>query len=335
MTTFDTLPCPVMVTDEAGRILTANRQMLDLVGGAQGTWAGQSMETFFPRASQIFLQTHVWPMLLREGNVREIYLRILDSEKQRIPIMVNCQKDNSGTFNWVFFIAMERSRFEADLLKARKESETLAANLAQANDKLEILHRALSDRAHTLELANFDLSKLSNTDPLTGLANRRALSHTIETWQLKNPAGQSASLLLIDVDHFKSVNDVHGHDEGDRILVLLANQLQLSIREADLAVRYGGEEFALWMPSANRDDAEQIAQRVHENIKHISVSDKPITVSIGAATATDMRGAELMHRLIEQADKAMYRAKVSGRNRTLHYSFPASTSIIYSKIRKP
>lgn len=323
MDILDQLPCSVLITDRDGHILSANQGMLSLTGQTADTLQQSTMDTLFPRFNQVFLQTHVWPMLYTEGSVHEIYMHLYGNKQQLVPVFVNCKRSgpaDAERYCWVFFVAQERSRFESELLHARAHSENISSHLARANAELKIMHRQLAERAHHLELANFELARLSHSDPLTGLGNRRALTRAIQSWQADRIADQQmASLLIVDVDHFKAVNDQYGHDEGDRVLVLLAHQLLFSVRECDLAVRYGGEEFALWLPSTNKDDAEHIAQRVHDHIQMIQVNGKSITVSIGVATVSDIKGPELMHRLIEQADKAVYRAKAAGRNRTLHY----------------
>ena len=334
MTSLDHIPCAVLVTDSSGRIAYANADMIELAGGTAESFRQQPMETLFPRPSQIFLQTHVWPSLFRDGNIREVYLHIFNADRTRIPVFINCDKtlvDGEERFYWIFFVAEERSRFEAELLKARTDSEHLAAKLEHANAELETLHRQLVDRAHKLEMANFELSRLSYSDPLTGLANRRALAGAIREWQSSLDAPAEASLLLVDVDHFKIVNDRYGHDEGDRVLVLLADKLALSVRDNDLAVRYGGEEFVLWLPATNREGAEQIAERVHRTVQDILVAGESITVSVGAATARGINGPQLMHRLIEQADKALYYAKAGGRNQTVHYPISEKAPILYSR----
>lgn len=330
MTSLDHLPCAVLVTDSSGRMVYANADMIELAGGSADSLTAQPMETLFPRPSQIFLLTHVWPSLFQTGNIREIYLHLYNAAGTPTPVFLNCERilvNGEERFYWVFFVAEERSRFEAELVRARTDSQRLAAKLEQANAELETLHRQLVDRAHKLELANFELARLSYADPLTGLANRRALAGAIREWQHGQDAPGEASLLMVDVDHFKVVNDRYGHDEGDRVLVLLADRLLLSVREQDLAVRYGGEEFVLWLPATDREGAEWIAQRVHHLIRDIRVAGESMTVSVGVATARGINGPQLMHRLIEQADKALYCAKTGGRNRTVHYPMPEKPAV--------
>lgn len=128
----DELPCSVLVTDASGKILSANADLLEVVGATAQQLQQQPMERLFPPASRIFLQTHVWPMLLRDGQVREIHLKISSTHNQRIPVMVNCKKRSGAgadSYVWVFFVAHERSQFEEKLLDARNVAESAASAL--------------------------------------------------------------------------------------------------------------------------------------------------------------------------------------------------------------
>ena len=321
-TLINQLPCPILLTDATGHILMTNTNLLQLVGGTAEQWQNKLLEDLLPPPSRIFLQTHLWPILYHETLVKEIHMQLYDSQKQRVPILVNCQRilwNGQESYYWVFFVAYERSQFEAELLKARSEAEQMSEKLAQANAQLNILHKQLSLYTKEIEVKNRELSEISQTDPLTGLANRRALHMTVTNWQFHSKVGIPVSVLLIDVDHFKRVNDEYGHDEGDRVLVELARQLQASIRLSDLVVRYGGEEFIIWLPSVDRTRAEFTAQRVHKHIRQVQVSGKPITVSIGVATSLNTLDPGLLQELITHADKAVYQAKGEGRNRTIHF----------------
>ncbi len=273
------LPCPALITDATGRILISNTYLHQLVGETVEFWYQKSLDDLCPPASRIFLQTHLWPILYRHASLQEIHLQLYDSRRQSVPVLVNCQKSTyngqEGYF-WVFFVAHERSRFESELLKARREAQQMAEDLAQANIQLSMLHEQLSLYVKAIETENTQLTVLSQIDPLTGLGNRRALENSVASCQQDADCIQGASLLMIDVDHFKVINDEHGHDEGDRILVELAHQLQRSIHEKDLAVRYGGEEFVIWLPSVGRADAETVAHNLHNNVRQITVRSRLI-----------------------------------------------------------
>jgi diguanylate cyclase (GGDEF)-like protein/PAS domain S-box-containing protein len=134
MPTFDQLPCPALVTDRAGVVQLVNQSLLQLVGGVKDTWFSKPMDLMFPSASRIFLQTHVWPMVLREGQVREIRLQVLGDAGNRVPVFVNCQRSTIETidsYTWVFFVTVERSRYEQELLEARQRAEAISAELAK------------------------------------------------------------------------------------------------------------------------------------------------------------------------------------------------------------
>ncbi|WP_138512430.1 sensor domain-containing diguanylate cyclase [Rhodoferax bucti] len=330
---LDLLPSPVLVTDARGHILTANSDLLALVGGVAEQWRGRYLDCLLPAPSRIFLQTHVWPLMLRHGAVQELYLHLHNAAGERVPVMVNGRRglwDEQDCIFWVFFVALERSRFEAELVEARGRAQRLAAELSQANAELRSVHHQLSQHTQSIESENRELSALSLTDPLTRLGNRRALERAVAQWQAQSEPGATAALLMVDVDHFKRVNDKYGHEEGDRVLQELAHQLQASKRASDVVVRYGGEEFALWLPDAGPEGAGAIAQRVHQLMKNVTVHKKPVTVSIGVSCAqqTLLHGQDsvLLTRLLHEADVALYRAKSTGRNRTEWYNDVPSRS---------
>lgn len=305
-----------------GKVLYMNSEMASVAGGEAQQWLHRQMTELLPPPSRIFLLTYVWPMLHDKGSIREIYLHMWGENREEIPLLVNSQQ---GEFNgikcyyWMFFVALQRTRFEAELLKARAQAQKIAADLVEANTQLAATHRELELRARELEATNRELAELSHSDPLTGLGNRRALAASIRRWQIAVAADGCASLLLIDVDHFKSVNDRFGHDAGDRVLVALAKRLRKVISENDLAVRYGGEEFAVWLPSADHTRAGTVAAQLHEAISQVCIADRTITISIGVATSFDVDHPDLMRDLIKRADDAVYAAKESGRNCTVHY----------------
>ena len=146
MPSFDRLPCPALVTDGAGVVQSLNQDLLLLIGSDKERWIGKSMELMFPMASRIFLQTHVWPMVLRDGNVREIRLQLLEGSGKRVPIFVNCQKtteEGIDQFTWVLFVTTERSRFEQELIEAKQRSEAISAALTKSERFLRTVTDAL------------------------------------------------------------------------------------------------------------------------------------------------------------------------------------------------
>jgi diguanylate cyclase (GGDEF)-like protein/PAS domain S-box-containing protein len=161
------------------------------------------------------------------------------------------------------------------------------------------------------------LREMARTDPLTGLANRRASVEAIETEFLRSKRfGSDAALLMIDIDHFKQINDACGHEAGDRALVSLATILRKVSRVTDLSARFGGEEFMLLLVNTDLSGAVEMAERIREavaqNVVSFSTGNIAFTVSIGAASFT--HEDENWSDAIRRADRAMYRAKELGRN---------------------
>jgi diguanylate cyclase (GGDEF)-like protein/PAS domain S-box-containing protein len=146
MLLIDEVPCPVLVTDREGVILALNRSALQVTGGSAEVWLGQPLDNLLPLPSRVFLQTHVWPMLLKDGSVREIQLQLLDAQRQRLPVLVNCERRRDGDAEcwvWVFFVARERSHFEAELLKARARADEAAAAVAEREHFLRTVTNAV------------------------------------------------------------------------------------------------------------------------------------------------------------------------------------------------
>lgn len=157
------------------------------------------------------------------------------------------------------------------------------------------------------------LQRQSLTDGLTGLPNRRAFDIEL-TRRLAEArrSGRPIGLCLIDIDHFKSFNDTYGHRAGDDALAAVAEVLRQSCRLADIPARYGGEEMALILPDTPLDGAADVAERLRLAIAARPIPHRRVTVSIGVAGSTGEHSPE---RLIETADRALYDAKDSGRDR--------------------
>ncbi|GGX90365.1 hypothetical protein GCM10007160_17280 [Litchfieldella qijiaojingensis] len=167
------------------------------------------------------------------------------------------------------------------------------------------------------------LERLSATDEVTGLNNRRALLDTAgRALALARRSHQPVSLALIDFDHFKRINDEHGHPNGDRVLKQFADTLQEMIRQTDTVARIGGEEFCLLMPNTERNGAMELCERIRSTIATLpleAIDGQPaLTVSIGIATTHGDSDASF-NTLYSQADHALYEAKVKGRNKTITY----------------
>jgi diguanylate cyclase (GGDEF)-like protein len=167
---------------------------------------------------------------------------------------------------------------------------------------------------HTLMRVEMEQRNEAVLDPLTGLLNRKALAARFEEIQQQaSLGGGSVCLLACDLDHFKQVNDVHGHDRGDRVLKEAAYVMRKHLRSFELVYRIGGEEFLIVLPDASLEQGLDVAERVRAAIETSRPCGLPVTVSVGAAAASGDRVA--FDRIFQAADAALYEAKRSGRNR--------------------
>lgn len=264
-------------------------------------------------------------MLLKNGEFRELYLQLLTADQQMLPVMTNArisEADGERVVIWLFFVAQERQRFEAELLKARERAQNTTTQLAKTNIELRRAYAQLAEHAAEVKTEAEQLAHLSQTDPLTALGNRRALSVDVEQWINAAEHHSVGSLLMIDIDLFKQVNDRFGHAEGDRVLRELSQQLLTSVRAQDTVVRFGGEEFVVWLPYSDMQGAQLTAQRIHDHVSQIYVAEQTLTVSIGFTSLPSLRqeAETFLERMLTEADTALYEAKNLGRNRTVCFA---------------
>lgn len=166
--------------------------------------------------------------------------------------------------------------------------------------------------------------EMAVTDQLTGLYNRRYLaSHLSAMFDRAFWTGRPLSVMILDLDHFKSINDTYGHDAGDKVLQTFADRIRASVRGIDLACRYGGEEFLVAMPDTEKQEAVRVAERLREDIASQKIvinggrDELQVSVSIGVASSEDGPRDDNAQKLVKRADTALYEAKTSGRNKVV------------------
>lgn len=207
-------------------------------------------------------------------------------------------------FTLVLMATSYRLRMAASRRRERELSRLVRARTAE-----------LEEAKAELELRNRRLAELATTDPLTGLCNRRRfLDALAAALRLAERHGGPTSVLMLDVDHFKSYNDTLGHPAGDEALRVVSKVLRDGHRDGDVAARYGGEEFIVLLPGTDTADAAGVAERLRAEIESAPWPHRPVTASVGVATSRNLFVGDL-EALIAAADRALYRAKRGGRNR--------------------
>ncbi|HAY09100.1 MAG TPA: hypothetical protein DCY18_04045 [Thauera sp.] len=194
-------------------------------------------------------------------------------------------------------------------------TSTLVERRQTVEDINTRLEQTVAERTAQLRTANEGLDRLAHTDPLTGLRNRRAADGRLHEEYLRSRRSHSQfSVLMIDVDHFKQVNDRYGHEGGDQVLQQVATCLAHSMRETDFVARFGGEEFIAILPDTDLSGAVQVGEKLRRILNEVEIAPVGhVTASIGVASSVGTESSEEL--VIRHADQALYRAKRAGRNR--------------------
>ncbi|ADL12407.1 GGDEF domain-containing protein [Acetohalobium arabaticum] len=245
--------------------------------------------------------------LLKEGSYKEIHLKFCNSL---------LEKDNYIFVSYIFKLDNNYC-----LIGERKNVEDKEAleKISLLNNELANKTRKLTKKNKKLQQAKDEIEKLSKTDELTGLANRRHFMNYLQKiFSQAQRYSQSLSLVMIDLDKFKNINDTYGHDAGDKVLSALGDLLNNETRNEDLAARIGGEEFIVILTQTDLNDARNYAERIRKKISKLNIESIPvkITASLGVAT---MKNNDDYESIFNRADEALYKAKNSGRDKVCKY----------------
>lgn len=316
---LDTLAEGLLVLDKGGRIMMANKAF-------EGTLAQTSEElqgrlaTDLPWASADDEVAAPWSETLASGSARvgvPMKLSAADDDGERT-FMVNAAPilGEDGKSRGVL-----ASFYDVTELETKK------------TELLKIL-RALKTSREEIQEQNVQLKRLATMDPLTECLNRRSFFPQFDAeWQQAQDANLPLSGFMVDIDHFKSINDDHGHAKGDAVLRGVAACLREQIGEDGLVCRFGGEEFCALLPGFTLEQGVEKAERVRTALSEIDFEILSITASIGVSAIN--LGAANPQELLEQADKCLYVAKRGGRNKVVPYSLDMdSVQVDESKVRR-
>lgn len=171
-----------------------------------------------------------------------------------------------------------------------------------------------------------ELSEQVRTDPLTGLANYRYFCMVLEQeMERTQRSGQPTTLIMLDIDHFKKVNDQWGHETGNQALIHISNLMRQTVRKLDMPCRYGGEEFAIILPNTELAASIPVAERLRQIIAEspLLVDDKPLSLTVSLGIDSYLLGEDAsFNELVQRADHYLYQAKQEGRNQVRHASLP-------------
>lgn len=314
------LPCGVLSVDNNGLIVAANGTLASYVGVAVDDLVGSQVTKILSAGSRAFYQTHVYPQLRLRGRIDECYLTLLRHDGHDVHVLVNGARSDADPEEHVVVVlpVPRRHQLEAELIDARRRAQDALAAEEKANRKLAEAQREIAARQHELTSLNVLLESQAAHDDLTGLYNRRHFRAALDMSSAHaGREGTPVSLLLLDLDHFKAINDRFGHNTGDEVLVRASASLLEVARDGDSVFRYGGEEFAIILPGTTTEHALRLSQRVLAAIAELELPGFRVTVSIGVSGSPPLEPDP--HTLVAAADLALYAAKRSGRNRVVEH----------------
>jgi two-component system cell cycle response regulator len=258
-----------------------------------------------------------WHQLEKDDGPR---LAIVDWMMPGMDGLEVCRRARERAVPYVYIVLLTARDKKDDLLAAfdagADDFLTKPMDASELRARLRTGQRVLELQSSLLEVQDA-LRHEATHDPLTGLSNRGAIFDALvrETHRAGRQA-QDLSVVLIDLDEFKLVNDTHGHQAGDAVLREAAQRIRAAVRPYDSLGRYGGEEFLVLLPSCGMQEAAAIAERIRAQIcgEPIEVDGKALSVSASLGVASQRRGPD-SDSLVRMADEAMYRAKAAGRNR--------------------
>lgn len=310
----------ILLVDDDRAVLMVIKMLLDNLGhtvalARNGVEALTMVKDFMP---QVIMTDWIMPQmdgiefckaLRRNPDWRNIYVFILTAQESTDRLV---EAFEAGANDYM------AKPINPKVLGARLSA---GQRVVQLQEELEYERQLLHTFSSELAVSNQRLQQLALTDELTGLPNRRfANEHLERQWAMAQRNNSQLSCMMLDIDYFKGVNDTYGHKTGDDVLEQVASELQASVRKQDVVCRLGGEEFLVICPDVQATESYRYAERIREKIAALvfnSTSGKKfkLTVSIGAASKMPvMSNAEM---LLQLADKRLYAAKESGRNRTV------------------
>lgn len=305
--TLDLLAEGVVLIDTKDNIVLANLAFADKLGVEPGVLVGKPLSALKWRSpgSNEVIKVLPWATAMKEGKSQTDF-----------PISLALEDDKT-----LVFAANSSPILDSNLnLRGAMATFNDETALQEANGVLLEMMDKLRKSQDEVNKQNTELKRLATRDPMTNCLNRRSFFERLEkafslAQSEKNPLG----CVMVDIDHFKKINDEHGHGVGDKVLKMVAKLLESKFGNRDSICRYGGEEFCVLLPGTNLEKAIEVAQEVRSTIESYATmgidtkSELTVTASLGVSAIE--QGASEPVKLIDQADKALYQAKEQGRNR--------------------
>ncbi len=255
---------------------------------------------------------------VKQGNYEEL-LSLSNEPRNEEDDIITLMRDMNWMARRIAIREKDLKQATDDIWQSRNQMKEKNEMLLSVNAELLAVQERLKDRTIQLENSCRCMEVMAMTDPLTTIANRRCFFATLERQITEETCKfHPISLLIIDIDFFKKINDTYGHQGGDRVLFELAKSIQRNAREGDLVARIGGEEYAVLLPGTLSEQAVNIAKRIQAGIRELKFllgeNQVSVTVSIGISTLFQSLCCFDREKIYNYADQALYYSKENGRN---------------------
>lgn len=315
-------PCGYISLDNDSCIVEMNKTFLNWLDYQEEDIQGKHIETILSLANRLILHSYFIPNINLYGSVEELFINIKNKAGESVPFLMNAKQQEHGDgiiIDCILLKMEKRIEYEMELRTVKRQMEEAYIEKNKAYSELQSINAEIEAKQEELLAINEELVELSKTDKLTGVPNRRYLEERLLDEVAKfHETAVPFSVLMIDIDHFKLINDTYGHQTGDQVLAKLAHILKLEAHRGDFTARYGGEEFTMILPGAGAQTAFEFAQRLNKavsNAKWGKIGNLTISIGVAEFTADDTEDT-----IIEHADNALYASKENGRNRSSLYS---------------
>ncbi|MGG2055963.1 diguanylate cyclase [Lysinibacillus pakistanensis] len=312
-------PCGFLSINHEGIITDINQTFLQWMGYKQADLINKHIEILMSTPNKLIFHSYFYPSINLNNHIDELFISLKHHDGLSIPFLLNAKLFTENKLEYIDCILVKMKKridYELELRSTKKQMEAAYTEKKQALAKLEQIHLEIEQKQAELLSMNATLIELSETDKLTGLKNRRYFQEKLEEQLSNNEKSASPfSLFILDIDHFKKVNDTFGHQVGDEVLAQLAQLLKNQARSLDIVARYGGEEFVVILPETDQNEAKAIAEQLRQAVEQAKWQTGRITVSVGIATAIKTDNETT---ILQRADKALYASKENGRNHVTH-----------------
>lgn len=318
---LNNLPCGFLSLNSAYEIVFVNETFLQWTNFQQEEILGQHIEKLLPMSNKLIFHSYFYPSMSMYHHVEELFLQLRNAAGESMPYLINANEMNVNEEKFTDLVLVKMTKridYEREVRQTKIQLEKAYEEKNNAYTILQQLHHEIEQKQMELLAVNSELLDISNTDKLTGIANRRYFQQKLKLdiqqfEQDKTPL----SLLIIDIDYFKRINDTYGHLMGDVVLTKLATILKDTSRMSDTVARFGGEEFTIILSNTDSLEALEWAKLFNHIVEKSKWSEiGRLTISVGCAT---YQVGDTEDSLLQHADDALYKSKRNGRNQATQY----------------